>query len=114
MEKQIQLKEIFEMPPDDAILLIEKGIRVLDKWYETYTATRKEIDKGENRWPYDVKRLFERTRHMGKVCVNIKEAAICAKQFDTFLGDELKRVTKDAEGIDVLRRSVDDACKPLT
>ena len=53
VEKQIQIKEIFEIPPLDAMNLIDKGMRVLEKWKSTYNETRKEIDKGENRWPYD-------------------------------------------------------------
>jgi hypothetical protein len=101
------------MQPDQAIELIEKGINVLEKWQSTYGATRREVDKGENRWPYDFKRLFERTRHMSNVCTNLKFAANCLKEFYSFLGDDLKKVTGDAEGIKEVIELVDNVSKPL-
>lgn len=113
VESKVQVNRIFTLTPDEAIQLIVSGIDVLDKWSETYNKTRKEVDKNEARWPYDQKRLFEGTRQMTKVLGNLKEAAVCLKEFYNFLGDDLKKVTGDTEGIKEVIELVDNVSKPL-
>jgi dynein heavy chain len=113
VESKIQVSKIFKLTPDEAITLIESGIEVLDKWFETYSKTRKEVDKNEARWPYDHRRLFEGTKQMTKVLQNLQFAAVCLKEFYSFLGDDLKKVTGDAEGIKEVIGLVDNLSKPL-
>jgi dynein heavy chain, axonemal len=112
VENQIQVNQIFRMDLDESIKLIEKGIRVLDKWYETVTATKKEIDDGENHWPSE-KSLFERTKHIKSILQEMKEAAACLQEFISFLGEDLKKVTGDTQGIDDVVEQVKSVSKPL-
>ena len=112
VESQIQVNKIFRMELEDSIDLIEKGIRVLDKWYETVTATKKEVDNGESHWPFE-KSLFERTKHIKSILQEMKEAAVCLKEFYSFLGEDLKKVTGDIQGIEEVIEQVKSVSKPL-
>ena len=113
VEGQIQVSHIFKMPLEESIDLIDKGIRVLEKWYETFHATKKEVENGEAHWPYDNKKLFERTRYITKVLKNLKEAAVCLREFYCFLGDDLKKVTGNNDEILEVIEQVDILSKPL-
>lgn len=112
VEEKIQIDKIFGMPLEESIDLIEKGIRVLDKWYETVTATKKEVDNGESHWPSD-KKLFDRTKHIKSILQEMKDAAVCLKEFFSFLGEDLKKVTGDTQGIDDVVEQVKAVSKPL-
>ena len=113
VEAKIQVGEIFKMvEKGTSIELIEKGIRVLDKWYETVNATKKDVDDGDSHWPTD-KKLFDRTKHIKGILQEMKEAAVCLKEFYSFLGEDLKKVTGDTKGIEEVIQQVNAVSKPL-
>ncbi|OMJ92498.1 hypothetical protein SteCoe_4738 [Stentor coeruleus] len=111
VEAKIQVSQIFRMELEDSIDLIEKGIRVLDKWYETVTQTKKEVE-GDAHWPSD-KKLFDRTKHIKSILLEMKEAVVCLKEFFSFLNKDLKKVTGDTQGIEDVIEQVKAVSKPL-
>ena len=79
----------------ESIELIDKGIRALDKWKEVVDTTRSDVDNDENHFPYDNKKLFDRTRNIIRVLKDLRAATMCLWEFYSFLGDDLKKVTGD-------------------
>ena len=114
VESEIKVSEIFRNEEQEKSLeLIDRGIRVLDKWYETVTQTKKEVDTGDNNhWPSD-KKLFDRTKHIKSILQEMKEAVVCLKEFFSFLNKDLKKVTGDTQGIEDVIEQVKSVSKPL-
>lgn len=114
VESQIKVNEIFKKDNlKESQDIIEKGIKVLEKWSETFSATRREVESGESHWPYDQKKLFERTKHITKVLKDLKKAVICIQEFKSFLGEDLIKVTEDTAGINDMIEQVSILSKPL-
>ena len=79
----IDIREILHQNPDQAVNTISEAINVLNMWYDTYLKVRQKIeDSGtDHRWEFDRKRLFEHTKHMAKICEDLKEVAVVLDQF---------------------------------
>ena len=97
------MKTLGQMDPD-AAKVITQARTVLLEWEAAYLRVRLRIEKdeGDHRWEFDRKRLFDVTSYMAKVCTHLLEVATVLDQFGKFLGPELKAVTGDSDGIDVM------------
>ncbi len=73
---QIDNKKVFLMHADDALILIDKGIKCLEKVDAAYNDTRIEIEREgyASRWDFPMSKLFGRTRHMGRILITLREA----------------------------------------
>lgn len=83
---------VFKEPSTKALKKIEEGRNVLEKWKETYFATRDKIDTsgGHGRWDFDRKRLFEKTSYMSDRCNDIREVVQVLEHFHNILNNDLK------------------------
>ena len=115
VRKRVAVPDIFQLRPAAAISIITEARTVLLEWEACYLRVRLRIEKdeGDHRWEFDRKRLFDKTSYMAKICTHLHEVATVLDQFQKFLGPELKAVTGDSEGIDVMTRRVEKLSEPL-
>jgi dynein heavy chain len=111
----ITSRTIFKQSPQDAMARITEAKLLLEKWQDTYLKTRRRIEQSQlgPRWEFDQKRLFGQTSYMAKICGDLHQAAQAIEHFHNILGQELKAVTGDAEGINKVIREVDACVQPL-
>jgi dynein heavy chain len=115
VSKKVAVPDIFQLRPAAAIMVINEARTVLLEWEKCYLRVRLRIEKdeGDHRWEFDRKRLFDKTSYMAKICNHLLEVATVLDQFGKFLGPELKAVTGDSDGIDVMTRRVEKLSEPL-
>eukprot|EP00756_Hemistasia_phaeocysticola_P021124 Hpha_TRINITY_DN15757_c2_g7::TRINITY_DN15757_c2_g7_i2::g.37596::m.37596/K10408/DNAH; dynein heavy chain, axonemal len=94
---------------------ILEGQTVLEQWQIKYQKTRQDIESTERdaHWEFDKKRLFHTTDYMAKRCKDLYDIVDRLEYYHTVLGSQLKRVTKDARGIEDIMKKVDDLKKPI-
>lgn len=99
VEESIDLQLIFDMPPVEAMRVINTASTVLSEWRETYLKVREHIEvSGQHaRWEFPKTMLFERTGHIGDILKELKFMVETVHDFFKFLGPELKAVTGDTE-----------------
>ena len=66
-----------------------------------------------NRWEFNVKKLFDHTNYMAERCKDLYTAAQALEHFHNILGNELKAVTGDAEGINAVMEEVKNSVNHL-
>jgi len=111
----VQSKTIFRQPPREAMKKIAEAKLVLEKWHDTYQKVRNKIEESGlgNRWEFDVKKLFDHTNYMAERCKDLYTAAQALEHFHNILGNELKAVTGDAEGINAVMEEVKNSVNHL-
>ncbi|DBA95316.1 TPA: Dynein heavy chain cytoplasmic [Trebouxia sp. C0006] len=114
-EAAIDVKAVFKMVPADAVRLIRTGKSVLEGWHNTYMQVREKIEVSgrDARWEFSKPMLFERTNYMAEICSDLSEMVEIVDDFHKFLGPELKAVTGDSQGIDLVIKSVEAMVQPV-
>ncbi len=78
VRQQINIKIIFRLRPDDAILQINQAINCLEKWQKLYQNTKMEIESessGIKRWDFNTTtKLFGKPKYMKKILEDLREA----------------------------------------
>ena len=103
---KIDIKTIFKKKPEQAILDIESGIQVLDKWNSEFARTRQEIENEMTipRWDFtSQKAIFAKPLHMVKILENLKATCRIVKEFYAILSEQLAAVTGSRVEIDSVR-----------
>jgi dynein heavy chain len=99
--------EVYEIQLDGSLSLINDAIKVLDKWVEDFTETRKTLEReGGERWDFDQKPIKKRAEYMIIVLGHFKKMANRIKKFLILLGPNFKAVTGDTTRIDELIKRV--------
>lgn len=112
---EVKLTDLLNMPFIKAFNLLSETREVLIQWSENYFKMRKRIEESgsDHRWEFDRKILFGKTDYMSKICDDLLEIINSIEHFKVFLGPELKSVTGDSAGIDLILRRVNDLCTSL-
>jgi dynein heavy chain len=107
--EQIDIDQIFTMEPTKAMVVIKDAQKALETWKQVYETQRDKIEESatDKRWEFDRNKLFKKTKHMTRICLDLYEIVQVLDQFYKFLGPELKEVTGDSQGIDDLLREVE-------
>jgi len=80
----------------------------LRSWKENYLKVRESIERSNRdaRWEFDRERLFSRTDHIARVCVDLSEMLAASLDFQAFLSPKFRAVTLDQVGFDDAVRRV--------
>lgn len=111
VEQAIKIQELFKL--DDKIpyegqlskvlVLINQGKKILETWQSLHKQTKQKIEEeGVDRWDFQVSALDNRIKNMIHVLKDLSYMADVLKKFLVFLGPNLKAVTGNSEGIDLL------------
>lgn len=93
---------------------IKLGLNILKNWHHLWKTTRQKIEEeGLERWDFAVPAISSRIDHMVTVLKDLEKNTEILKKFLVFLGPDLKAVTGNSEGIDILIQEVKDLVKPF-
>ena len=112
VENQINIKELYTLTEDNSsyeeqlnvsLNNIKLGLKILKNWIHLWKTTRQKIEEeGLDRWDFAVPAISTRIDHMVTVLKDLEKNTEILKKFLVFLGPDLKAVTGNSEGIDVL------------
>jgi dynein heavy chain, axonemal len=95
---------------------LELCARILHDWEGQYHVVREQIEQeSEQRWQFDKRELFGKTRHMGDFVADMIEVVQTIASFNTFFSSpELADVTTDQSKIQDVKRRVKRLSKAVT
>ena len=112
--KEVSVRTVFRMPPQQAMALIRSAREVLNTWHTEYSKTRQRIEEsGSARWEFNRSKLFDLTDYMSSVCGHLLEVAETLDQFNKLLSPQLKAITGDPHSIDDVVQRVQRLVIPL-
>lgn len=115
VKRRIIMTNIFRKP-DEAIIIIQKGKNVLDKWKKEFEQTKRDIEEEQTvkRWDFQKTReIFAPPIYMKTVLCDIEKACTIIQEFYAILGPDLKQVTGDSDKIDMETDKVKDEVRKL-
>ena len=115
VEKEVKIKEIFNMARDEAKVKLNKAIKCLDNWRDIYDKTKRDINKesSDKRWEFYQNDLFSTTEHMSKICKDLYKVCTEMFQFESALSSNLKAVVGDPKRIDDMKEELKSLTAPL-
>ena len=111
----VNIRSILREPPQEAKSKILEAQSLAQAWFTDYMTIRKTIEETgrDNRWEFDMKRLFDHTKYMVVICADLIEVAEVLEQFYNIFGPELKAVTGDPQQIDEVIKRVEALIWPI-
>jgi len=112
----IKLPDILNMPPDDAVDLLETAMGALSKWKDTYEDTRSKIEETgrERRWDFHyVFNLFHNSNYMTERCADLLDVVKKKAYFDKAVGSDLRSVSGEGQGMQDILKRVDMLTQPI-
>lgn len=115
VEKEIKIKEIFNLPREEAMEKLGKARKCLDSWITIYDNTKKEINKevGEKRWEFYRIDLFAQIDHLNAICKNLWDVCHEMQLFESALNSNLKAVIGNPKRIDDMKEELKSLTVPL-
>eukprot|EP01022_Parablepharisma_sp_SALTPOND_P017583 TRINITY_DN2831_c0_g1_i1.p1 TRINITY_DN2831_c0_g1~~TRINITY_DN2831_c0_g1_i1.p1 ORF type:complete len:4437 (+),score=698.95 TRINITY_DN2831_c0_g1_i1:410-13720(+) len=115
VKREIKIKEIFNLPREEAKEKLSKATKCLEGWQNIYDKTKKEINKenGEKRWEFYKSDLFSTIEHMTHICKDLYKVCTEMHQFESALSSNLKAVVGDPKRIDDMKEELRSLTAPL-
>ena len=115
----IDIQALFKFSPGvdvgEKLKYLDNARAALEGWCQVYLEVREKIEQSgrDARWEFDRRKLFDKTNYMAKICQQLKDCILVVDDFHKFLGPELKSVTGDTQGIDLVIEHVSDMLQPI-